>query len=138
MEPLTDWRKLSMSNFKTSDYCVGIVYGLLASITKPKYIKTKPTAKTDAEYIVINALPITADVMQKVYINVNYHVKDIALGIPDMTKIEAGSNAVLTILKKVSTSAYLIDFESQETIREDEIGEHFSNLRFSFKNINNS
>jgi len=126
-----------MSTYKTTDYIIGIVYSLLGSITKPKYLKTKPTASTAKEYVVINSLPINANVMQKCYVNVNYHVKDIAAGIPDSTKIEAGSVAVLAILKKVSTTVYLIDFEGQETIREEQLGEHYSNLRFSFKNINN-
>lgn len=126
-----------MADYKTSDFAVGLVYGLLSSITKPKYRNTKPTASTASEYVVINALPINANVMQKCYVNVNYHVKDIAAGTPDITKLEAGSVAVLAILKIVTTTAYLIDFESQETIREEQLGEHYSNLRFSFKNINN-
>jgi hypothetical protein len=126
-----------MSDYKTTDYIIGIVYLLLGSITKPKYLKTKPTSANDAEYIVINSLPINADVMQKCYVNVNYHVKDIITGTPDSVKIEAGSQVVLTVLKQVTTTSYLIDFESQETIREEGLGEHYSNLRFSFKNINN-
>jgi hypothetical protein len=126
-----------MSNFQTSDYCIGIIYSLLGSISKPKYRNTKPDSSVVPEYVVINSLPINADVMQKVYINVNYHVKDIEPGAPDITKIEAGSAAVLAILKCVSTTAYLIDFENQETFREEQIGEHYSNLRFSFKFINN-
>jgi hypothetical protein len=126
-----------MSDYKTTDYIIGIVYSLLGSITKPKYLKTKPTNAVAAEYVVINSLPINANVMQKCYVNVNYHVKDITAGTPDITKLEAGSALVLTALKEVSTTAYLIDFESQETIREEGLGEHYSNLRFSFKNINN-
>ena len=126
-----------MSNYGTTDYVIGIVYSLLGSITKPKYLKTKPTKANDTEYIVINSLPINADVMQKCYVNVNYHVKDIILGTPDSVKIEAGSQAVLSALNQVTTTSYLIDFESQETIREEALGEHYSNLRFSFKNINN-
>jgi hypothetical protein len=128
-----------MADYKTTDYVIGIVYLQLGSISKPKYLKTSPPnlASTVKEYIVINSLPINANVMQKCYVNVNYHVKDIEEGKPDLAKIEAGSNAVLTALKKVTTTAYLIDFESQETIREAERGEHYSNLRFSFKNINN-
>ena len=122
---------------KTSDYCVGIVCGLLGSLTKPRYIGNKPDSLVVSEYVVINSLPINADVLQKVYINVNYHVKDIAGGNPDIVKLEVGSNAVLAILEKVSTTAYLIDFEGQETIREAQLGEHYSNLKFSFKNINN-
>lgn len=126
-----------MANFKTTDYIVGIVYGLLSSITKPKYLFTKPSASVAVEYVVINSLPINSDVMQKCYVNVNYHVKDIAEGIPDLVKLSAGSTLVMTALKAVSTTGYLIDFESQEVIREDSLGEHYTNLRFSVKFINN-
>ena len=131
-----------MSDYKTTDYIIGIVYSLLGSITVPKYLKTKPTKSTADEYVVINSLPINANVMQKCYVNVNYHVKDIdggtSIGLtPDDTKLAAGTALALAALKKVTTTAYLIDFESQETIREEQLGEHYSNLRFSFKNINN-
>ena len=131
-----------MSDYKTTDFIIDIVYSLLGSITVPKYRKTKPTKSTAGEYVIINSLPINANVMQKCYVNVNYHVKDIDGGTstgltPDDTKLAAGTALVLAALKKVTTTAYLIDFESQETIREEQIGEHYSNLRFSFKNINN-
>ena len=131
-----------MADYKTPEYIVGIVYGLLSSISKPKYRFSKPTAKNDAEYIVINAFGGDANVMQKFYVNVNYHVKDINAGtatglVPDVTKLEAGSVAVMAVLKKVTTTSYLIDFEKPEIIREEQLGEHYSNLRFSFKNINN-
>lgn len=125
-----------MANFKTTDYIVSLVYGLLSSISKPKYLITKPSTSTAAEYVVINSLPINADVMQKCYLNVNYHVKDIAEGVPDVVKMAAGSALVLTALNTVSTTGYLIDFESQEIIREDTLGEHYTNLRFSVKFIN--
>ena len=116
-----------MSNYKTTDYIIGIVYSLLGSITVPKYRKTKPSKSTATEYVVINSLPINANVMQKCYVNVNYHVKDIDGGpdvglIPDDTKLAAGSLLVLTALEKVTTTAYLIDFEGQETIREEQLG----------------
>jgi len=131
-----------MSNYKTTDFIIDSVYSLLGSITVPKYRKTKPSKSTAVEYIVINSLPINANVMQKCYVNVNYHVKDIDGGsgvglTPDDTKLAAGSLLVLNILEKVTTTAYLIDFEGQEVIREEQLGEHYSNLRFSFKNINN-
>ena len=127
-----------MADFVTTDYVINIVYQLLGSISKPKYLKTSPAdlSPNVKEYIVINSLPINANVMQKCYVNVNYHVKDIQPGKPDEAKIEAGSQSVITILKEVTAQTYLIDFEGQETIREAERGEHYSNLRFSFKNIN--
>lgn len=131
-----------MSDYKTTDFIVDIVYSLLGSIAVPKYRKTKPTKSTAAEYVVINSLPINAQTLQKCYVNVNYHVKDIDGGtsigfMPDETKLNAGTALVLAALKKVSTTSYLIDFEGQETIREEQFKEHYSNLRFSFKNINN-
>ena len=129
-------------SYKTTDFIVDIVYSLLGSITVPKYRKSKPTKSTASEYVVINSLPINAQTLQKCYINVNYHVKDIDGGpnvgfISDDARLKAGSALILTALEKVSTTNYLIDFEGQETIREQQLEEHYSNLRFSFKNINN-
>ena len=131
-----------MADYKTTDFIKSIVYHLLSSVSKPKYYDVAPdftalNQQRPKEYIVINSLPINADVMQKCYVNVNYHVKDIGPGLKDHTALEAGSASVLSVLKQVTTTAYLIDFESQETIREPALGEHYSNLRFSFKYINN-
>jgi hypothetical protein len=130
-----------MATFKTTDEIIEIVRGLLGAITVPKHLQTKPTPKAGdapvSEYIVINALPINADVMQKCYVNVNYHVKDIAPGVKDTTKIKAGSSSVMALLKEVSGTSYMIDFENQVTFREEALGEHYSNMRFSFKYINN-
>ncbi len=131
-----------MADYKTTDFVIDIVYSLLGSITVPKYRKTKPSKSTAAEYVIINSLPINAQTLQKCYFNVNYHVKDIDGGtstgfIPNETRLSAGSALILAALKQVSEASYLIDFESQETIREAQFNEHYSNLRFSFKNINN-
>jgi len=120
--------------YRTTGYIIDTVYSLLSGLSVKKYKVTKPTKASDSEYIVINCLPIPANVMQVCIFNVNYHVKDKGDGIPDHEKISAGETAVLAVLEKVTASNYLIDFESQETFREE--GEHFSNLRFSFKYIN--
>lgn len=125
-----------MANYKTSHYIITAVSTLLASLPEKKYLLSKKTRATDAQYIVINSLPINADVMQRCIVNVNYHVKDIDLGVPDITKLESGSISILNILKKVTNTGFLIDFESQETFPEPSLGEHFSNLRFNVKQIN--
>lgn len=129
-----------MANFVTTDYVIGVVYGLLASLTVKKYRIEKPPLKPgqipETEYIVINSLPIPADVMQKVFVNVNYHVADLSNGSPDTEKLMAGSIKVLNLLQKVTGDNYMIDFEHQETHREQSLGESFSNLRFSYKHIN--
>jgi len=130
-----------MATFKSSDYVIGIVYGLLSSITVPKYKQSKPTLAQPAEYVVINTLGINANTMQICHVNVNYHVKDINGGtgigfVSDDTKIEAGTTAVKAILQQVSSTSYLIDFDGQETIYDSALNEHYSNIKFSFKQIN--
>lgn len=121
---------------KLTNYAVDQVYLLLNSVSKPKYKDTKPTAVNDAEYIVINSLPINSGVFQKCHVNVNCHVKDIAPGVPDRDKLDSLAQSVLTLLVKVSTTSFLIDFEGQELIREQQLLEHYMNLRFSIKIIN--
>lgn len=127
-----------MATYKTTDEIIKIVEGLLGSISKPKYLKESPQDLSPLvrEYVVINSLPINADVMQKCYVNVNYHVKDIGPGRYDYTTLASASQMIITALDHYTASSYMIDFESQETIGEAERGEHYSNLRFSFKYIN--
>ena len=126
-----------MAMFKTTDEIIQIVYGLLGSISVKKYMRKKPTTANDTEYIVINCLPIPANVMQIVIFNVNYHTKNLASGVPDITKLMSNGISILNILQKYTGPNYLIDFESQDTISEEALGESFTNLRFSFKYINN-
>ncbi len=125
-----------MADFHSTEQIIGTVRMLLGSLTEPKYLLRKPTKAAEPAYIVINSLPINADVMQKCIVNVNYHVKDMGLGIPDLAKLEAGTTAILDILQKVTTSGFLMDFESQEIFPETALSEHFSNIRFSVKQIN--
>lgn len=127
-----------MASYKTTDEIIKIVEGLLTTISKPKYLKTAPQDLSPAisEYVVINSLPINANVMQKCYVNVNYHVKDIGPGKYDYAKLASASQTILSSLEGKTASSYLIDFESQETIGEADRHEHYTNMRFSFKYIN--
>lgn len=127
-----------MATYKTTDEIMKIVEGLLGVISKPKYLKESPQDLSPMvrEYVVINSLPINADVMQKCYVNVNYHVKDIGPGKYDYTTLASASQTIITALDGATASSYLIDFDRQETIPEPERGEHYTNVRFSFKYIN--
>ena len=130
-----------MANYKLTPEIVDIVYGLLSSITVPKYKQSRPSLAKLGEFIVVNSLPIDRDVMQSCSVNVNYYAKDIDGGsnigyVPDLIKLTAGAKLVLNILEKVSNTEYLIDFDRSETIQDRE-KEHFIGLRFSFKYINN-
>ena len=125
-----------MANFKTSLECAQVVFGLMSSYTIKRYLLVRKTKDVDPEYIVVNALPVNANVMQKCYVNVNFHVKDLADGTPDIARLKAVSTMILNTLEKVDGDGYLIDFESSETFQEPALGEHFANLRFSFKIVN--
>ena len=127
-----------MTAFKSTDEVIKIVEGLLGSISQPKYLKNSPEDLSPSvkEYVVINALPINANVMQKCYVNVNYHARDIGPGRYDYTTLASASQFIASALDGVTASSYMIDLEYQETIAEPERGEHYTNMRFSFKFIN--
>ncbi len=129
---------MATTDFFSSSKLVDTVYGLLSTLTVKRYKHTRPANAKDSEYVVINALPIGAGVMQIGYVNVNYHVKDLDPGVPDTVTLQAGETLIIALLKKVTATdkSYMIDIESQETIREEGDGEHYSNMRFSFKKIN--
>lgn len=123
---------------KTTDFAINKIYSLLSgAVIVPVHKLTKPTKEADPEYIVVNALPISEGVLQKCHVNVNYHVKDKAPGIPDVEKLESGTATLMNILQTVSETGILIDFESQEYHRESPLNEHYSNIRLSVKIINN-
>lgn len=125
-----------MANFRTSIDCAQVVFGLLTSLTVKRYLFVRKTKDVNTEYIVVNALPVNAAVMQKCYVNVNIHVKDFADGTPNIERLKEISTMVLDILQKVDGTNYLLDFESNETFREEALREHFANLRFSLKIVN--
>lgn len=123
-----------MSLNKLSDYAVGRVLTLLSSINMTKYRHSRPSSGTPDQYIVVNAFSIGSGIMQKFVLNVNYHKKNLSGGVPDNLKLQSNSQAILDILEEYESADMLIDFETQETIQEND--EHYSNLRFSLKFIN--
>lgn len=121
---------------KTTDTAISSVYTLLSGMNKPLYKLEKPAKNVHTEYIVVNSLPINSGVLQKCYVNVNYHVKDLSPGIPNMTLLESATASLMVILTSNSSSGILIDFESQEYIKEESLNEHYSNIKVSVKIIN--
>lgn len=129
---------------KTTSTAINKVYLVLkgtGGLTVPVYKLEKPILKTPpAEYVVVNSLPISADVMQACTVNINYHVKNLAPGVPAIEKLETGTDAVILLLDKLFDQSgaveILIDFDSQETIRDEALNEHYSNIRFKVKIIN--
>jgi len=122
---------------KTSDHAIDKVYDILNAATGIGIFKlTKPSKRTDSEYIVINSLPMGPGVLQKCPVNVNYYVSDMQPGTPDLDKLETGTEQFMTVLEDVSETGLHIDFESQEYFREPGQDKHYSNIRLSVKLIN--
>ena len=116
------------------------VYLLLDSVDLPKYLfkrDTKDTNTTTEQYIVINALPMNADVMQQCYVNVNLHCKNVANGVPDAETMDSYFGTITNLLHGYSDSTCMIDLDKHEIFVEDGLNESFYNFRFSFKYINN-
>jgi hypothetical protein len=124
---------------KTTDYALSYIFGVISGDTAldiPIYKLRKPDNVKLDEYIVINTLPIMAGVMQKVIVNVNFHCKDIAPGVPDMERITEVNADLMDLVEEISTTGILTDFESQIILSEPQLGEHFSNIRISVKIVN--
>jgi hypothetical protein len=126
---------------KTQDTAINYIYQLMtgseASHDVDNVFKwAKPTKEKLSEYIVINALPVTAGVMQFVRVNVNFFAADLYAGVPDTERLEAVTADLMTDLEQIDDTGIYVDFESQEYIREASTGFHFSNIRLNVKMIN--
>lgn len=126
---------------KTVDAAINKAYSLLkksGGLSCPVYLYTKPTELNPAEYVVLNALPITGGVMQICRVNVNYHVQDLKDGIPDVAKLESANVKVLQLLESNSDSTNKIyfDLENQQIVRDSDDKNHYSNFRFKVTILN--
>ena len=115
------------------------VYLLLDSIDMKKYLFKRDTKDTsnDEQFIIINVLPMNADVMQRCYVNVNYHCKNIVSGVPDAELMATAFTTINNLLEGYSDSTCMIDLDRHEIFVEDSLNYSFYNLRYSFKYINN-
>jgi hypothetical protein len=123
---------------KTTDYAIDHVYRLLTGadgVDVPVWKHTKPATDKSNEYIVLNALPINAAVVQFVRVNVNYYAKD-TNGTIDTETLQDATADLMGRLTQVNGAGIYIDFESQQYVREASIGYHFTNIRLFIKIIN--
>lgn len=122
---------------KTTDEIVIRVIELLSSLSETKYPHDRPAKNAPEKYFVVNGFCTSTGIMQKFVINVNCHAKNISGNIDRVTLNEM-SVAVLGILEEYdSPGVLIIEIESQEIISEPQSDEHYSNLRFIVKSINN-
>lgn len=111
---------------------VNRVYDILKNQDLPVFKYTKPGGE-EKEYIVINALPISGDVLKKCYVNVNIHVKDIdfpdSTTVPNTSRLEQLANTFSELLNENIDKDIHIYFDRQGIEREEALKEHYVNIR---------
>lgn len=127
-----------MSLNKTVDEIVILIIGLLSTVNVVKYPHNRPSKNAPAKFIVVNGFCIVPGIMQKFAINVNVHARNISSNI-DRVTLDSISKSVLTLLEEYdSPGELIIEADTQEIFAEESsIDEHYSNLRFIVKSINN-
>ena len=126
---------------KTTDYAIDWVYAYLkgkTGVPAAIYKHSKPSNTAGTSYVVINSLPVNAGVLQMCNVNVNYHVQDLAPGIPDFATLKTGTAALMDLLTTVDsqTSGVFVDFDSHAIYSEPQIDETYSNIRLKLKILN--
>jgi hypothetical protein len=134
-----------MLDFDTDD----ILYTVLTGSTEVKsavsggiYVGDRPDG-SQLEDITINTLTIPYDRIQSAISNVNIHVPDLRAKIKgkeqrkkDRERLRTLSQAVVSALESASVPKALFWVDSQATLSEREIGQHYVNLRIRW-NIHN-
>ncbi len=123
---------------KTTAEAIDFVYSKLsaASGITNVYKLTKPSNSKKDEFIVINSLPVNADVLQRCVVNVNCHVADITEGTPDLIKLKNVTSQVVSLFEALKENPTFVYFDGQEFFREPELKMHYSNIRLSVKLLN--
>ena len=121
------------------DAIKAIYHKLKLAVTDPVYQYSRPADCKDAAYYVINSLPIGNGILQKCIINVNAYCNEISPGRQDSLLLTAMSNLVISTLDNTcdDTGYVFIYFQQQNTYPGEELKDHYSNMRFDIRLINN-
>jgi hypothetical protein len=118
---------------------INTVYNLLKGLELPVFKYAKPGGD-ESEYIVINSLPIAGNVLQRCYVNVNIHVKDIVFpestSAPNTLRLEQLAETYSDLLEKNIVDNTHLYFDKQGVEREDALKEHYINIRLLCNLIN--
>jgi len=123
------WKDLKNANLNIT----GQIYKITRAINSRK------------EDIVINSLPMAGDSLQRCFINVNAYVNNLVVTIdgqndsslPDTARLKALTTAIISVLEDVSAADHYYFVASQQTLREELLNQHYSNIRLEFYFINN-
>ena len=92
----------------------------------------------------INSLPVTGEQLQKAVVNVNVHAPNLVLTIgtqpdnsqPNRKKLKQVSDVIIQILKDALINNMVTEIENVTLIREDQLHEHYMNIRVGINSIN--
>lgn len=119
------------------------VVDVKTSISGGVYKEKRPINSTK-EDVVIGCLPTNNLQLQTTVANVNIHVPNLVLntgGIqdntqPDFERLRTLTTLLIAKLKDQWTADYWFDVQQQNTFSEDELNEHYSNIRVNFYSLN--
>ena len=118
---------------KTTFDAVDIIWSYLNDRLSISVYKFQKPSKEENEYITINSLPVSSGILQRCYLNVNIHVKDIQLPdsttVPDNVRLGELAAYVMGELTKVITGDFHFHFESQGLERNEALKEHYVNIK---------
>jgi hypothetical protein len=127
---------------KTAPEVIDILFDLLKNVPVSGSVrKLKRDVNSTKEDIVINALPVTGNMIQRGTLNVNIHVPDLTVNMggqvqshPDFTRLTELARTVTDILKDFYHETYNIWIGNQSIL--DEPNSHYVNLKIEFRNVN--
>lgn len=130
---------------KTVSDVLDIVFPKLSgTVFKHSY----PDNHSQDEFTVINTVDVPADSIQTVQLNVNCYVKDHGRGIPNLVRLNQVAQAAIGSMQgfhdhttgtgtTATTDRVYIGFANMAVLREEDMGMHFTNLRFELTFLNN-
>lgn len=106
--------------------------------------KSKRHINSNKVDIVIGCLPTNNLQLQTSVANVNIHVPNLVItnnGVqdntqPDFAKLRSLTTLVISKLKDKWAGDYWFDVQQQNTFSEEDINEHYSNIRVNFYSLN--
>lgn len=113
------------------------------STTGEVYKGNRPLNSVE-EDIVVNALPVTGEQLQRAVVNVNIFVKNVQLMIggnhdstqPDFPRLRLLATKAWAVLKDSWALDYNFDVQQEQLIQDPDSGQWYLNFRLDFHNIN--
>jgi hypothetical protein len=106
--------------------------------------KHKRPLGSNLQDIVINSLPVSGDQLQEVIVNLNIHLPNMAISInsqedltqPDLVNFRILQDLVIPLVDGAYTDDLDVVIQQQSLLEEEELKEHFLNIRLSINSPN--